>query len=227
MFTPLSKLEIDVNKNEQLDEAAELAKRCYCPALVVSPDLVATATLVRGIRQGRFKVITAIDWPKGEQYCREKFRGIPIESLQSDGFEIILTPRDNLSQIATEIKYISGFVREQFNQLFELRFVLDIDQSNRTDSIISHMLETCKQIPLPFLIRTTHNTKISPQVKIASHLETIKNTLAVQVKVSGNVDFNIYTNVKAERFAATLQQAQSIVKEMQNIGKVAPPKIGE
>lgn len=213
----LPKLEIDVCRPDQIREAADIAKRHSCPALVVSPDLVVVTGLTRSVKQAKFKVITTIDLPRGELYGKEKFHGLPGEAMGADGFEILLTPRNNASEILAEIKYLHNFIRQYFGPIVEIRFILGIGQSPRTEQHFKNMLLACRSIPMPTLVRTTVSTKLSPTqagVEVFNkQIAMMKESCAVPIKISGNVDYNIYNNVHAERFAVSIQQAQLIAKE--------------
>lgn len=223
MYLPLN-LEIDVAKNEQLQEAIDLTIRHIMPAIVVAPDLVPLATIMRGVRRGNFKIISMIDWPKGDQYGKDKFRGVPIEALNSDGFEIIISPRDPMS-IVSEIKYLTTFLREQFHPLFEIRYVLEMQQG-RSEEQISAMLGAFKQIPMPAMARTTHLNKIAAQISLEGQIIEIRKSCAVPVKLSGNIDFKVYKDLeklKPERFGVSLQQAQAIIKDALSIGRTPRP----
>ncbi len=214
----LPKLEIDVTRIEQLADAADIAKRHSCAALIVAADLVTTASMTRSAKQAKFKIITTVDLPRGELYGKEKFRGLPAEAMGVEGFEILLTARQNAHEVLQEVKYLSEFCRNYFGMIPEIRFVLDINQVGRNPIFVQNVLAACKTIPMPAVVRTTHLTKITPtqssienSTKIIAEMKSICN---VPVKISGNVDFTIYERVPADRFGVSVAQAQAISKEV-------------
>lgn len=213
MFLPLSKLEIDVSRNDPLHAIVELAQKHRVPALVVPPDLVAVANISRGVGQSQCKVIAAVDWPRGEQYKQDKFRGLPIEALHCDGFEVLLTPRDTMQAVTDEVSYLAGFIHQQFGPLFEMRFVLDLDNSRQRAATV-WVLDAFKKIQGPAYIRTTHLNKLPGQTKPAEQVEFIRKYTGTPIKFSGQVDVELYKALPVERFAATYQQAQLLIKEM-------------
>ena len=214
----LANLELDVVKSDNIQKVIEFTKKNACPAIVVSPDMVSTYIINRGIGQAKFKIIAAVDWPRGEQYGIEKMRGMTVDALSADGFEIILTAKYNYGEIKSEVKYLSKFFSDYFNKFNELRFVLDIDQNNRARQAIAYMLTACKEIPLPRLVRTIHLNKLPPTQATAKnfnkHIEYIKSLVNVPIKISGGVTYKLYSTVPADRFAASLSQAEQIAVEM-------------
>jgi len=85
------RVELDVLKRPDLDQATRFAIKHKCPAMVVAPELARATTINRALGRGTFKIFTAVDWPKGNQHLSDKFRGMPSESVDVDGFEILLT----------------------------------------------------------------------------------------------------------------------------------------
>ncbi len=248
----LNTVEIDVHKKQQIKQALDFAHANRVPAVVIDPESINDAVVYRSIIRGKFKIICMVDWPKGERYYIDKFRGLPQESLNADGYEILLTPGDKAKCIK-EIKYLSDFVKQYFTTTTEIRFVLGHTLANRDDSDIDAMLECIKQIPLPAFIRTTNQTKVSSsdgsidsQIKI---LEKIKKVINVPVKISGNMTMKIANQCKLidvqgegeerketllgkpERFACSLDQAEAILeaisdKGIQKIGEALKPDLG-
>lgn len=225
----LSKLEIDVPRIEHLKEAADLAKKHSCYALIVAPDLVTAANMTRAVKQAKFKILTTVDQPRGDLYGKEKFRGLPTEAMNAEGYEILLTPKQTAHEVLAEVRYLSEFCQQYFGIVSEIRFVLDVNQPGRGPEFVANVLNACKLIPLPALIRTTHHTKIAPgQSSIESLtklLATCRGIRPVTMKISGNIDYNIYSKVPADRFGVSLIQAQAISKEVASIGKPKPAVI--
>jgi hypothetical protein len=185
-------------------------------AIVVTPDLVTQANVQRSIRQGKFKIYVSVDLPRGELYNHEKFRGVPTEALQADGYEILLTPRQSEHEVFTEARYLTDFIRNYVTGA-ETRFIMDAGQSGRGGQYVTNVLTACKKIPMPALVRTTHLTRIPPSTStievFTKHLAEYRSICAVPIKISGNIDRSIYEKVNAHRFGVSLQQAQLLIKE--------------
>lgn len=218
----LPNVEIDVLKQAQLRAATDFAAKHDCRALVVAPELTTDATIARAMIRHAHKIIAAIDWPKGNQFMADKFRGVPSQSLNCDGFEILLTNRDRGS-IAKEIRFLNSFLRDHFPPTTEIRFVFGWFYPGRTEDQFKNMCDALKSIPNPALIRTTHLTKVSStEGSVESHNELVKMIHAQKrapVKVSGNVDIRVYSGCKlADRFACTIEQAVELHKQINDEG---------
>lgn len=216
MALSLSNVEIDVTKQDQLQDACLLAVKHHVQAIVVTPDLVPASIIMRGIKAGKFSIIALIDCPKGEQYSRDKFRGIPAEALNADGYEILLTARPTQSEIISEVKYLSDFCRTYLSTP-EIRFILNLDNPPRSRDTIKHMLLACRQIPMPSMIRNTCLTKVPPgnasKDAFDNQYKFINEHFRCKIKMSGNITPEIYKTIKSDKFTVTLQQAQNIIKE--------------
>lgn len=213
--------EIDVNKQAQIRPATQFIVKYKCPAIVVTPELVASAIIDRGILHGRHQVICAVDWPKGTQYMSEKFRGMPADSLTADGYEILLTAMDP-DAITREVKFLRSFFDMHFNQLVELRFVLGYYNQGRTQEQFDAMIGACKSIAAPAMVRTTHLTKLSSadgsaqsQQQIVDHIRKVR---PMPIKISGSVNLQSRLGCKAERYACTLDQAIQLQKDLTDGG---------
>ena len=155
----LSKMEIDVSNLKQLDEACDIASEYSCPAIVVPPTIVTPAVIKRGILRGKWKIVTLVDHPKGKQYRDQKFRGMPSDSLQADGYEVLLT-EGNKNEVHREVQWLSNFFDQYFAPITELRFTIGIGLDNRDGDFIESICEAASKIPSPSFIRNTHLTKL-------------------------------------------------------------------
>ena len=214
------KVEIDVLKRSDLDIATRFMIKHKCPTLVVAPELVQTATINRALGRGEYKIFTAVDWPKGNQFLSDKFRGMPSESVNVDGFEILLTA-GRQTAISKEIKFLADFFRDYFPPTTELRFVLGWFAPGRNQEQFEHMLEACNKVVGPALIRTTHLTKLtSVDGSTDSHkavVETISGIKRIPIKISGNIGMQTRLGCKnAVKYACTLRQAMDLSKELSN-----------
>ncbi len=214
------KIEVDATKENQVLHGTEFVRRHKCPALVVSPDLVRSATVARAMARGSHKIICAVDWPKGTQFNRDKFRGMASEAVHADGFEVLLTPGSKLN-ITREVKFLSNFFRDHFDQTIEFRLVLGWYAQNRDDEQIKHMVEAVRQIPTPTMIRTTHLTKIpAARATVEAQQEIVDEIVGIRrmpVKLSGNMNSKLRHGVGGVlRYGCTLQQATDLHKDLSN-----------
>ena len=212
----LTKLEIDITKADQIQPAMELAIKHHILGMTVPPEMVPLAIMARTVKQSNLKIITTVDAGRGLQYGQEKFRGMPVEAMSANAYEVLLTPGTQ-SQIIQEVKYLSDFFRSYFGQLIEMRFAIGMGLDGRTEEQMKHMLQACTKIAPPSLVRTCFNAKIAPN-KIKETYEQQINFInsindVLKVKVCGDVTPEIYRTVKAEKFAVTLAQLQNIVKQ--------------
>ena len=214
----IPKLEIDIMQANELAEAMEFACVYRTQAVVVHPDLAAEAAIQRTRRQARCKIITPVDWPKGEKFGVSKMHTMPLAALSQDGFEIMLSPRD-INKLKAELLELSNFVREHLLNATEIRFVLGALTYDQKD--VLKLCEALKSIPAPTLLRTDTNLRIQ-QIKAnaTSHsemIESIKHIISRPLKLSGNIStVKMLTSCKAERYAVSLKQAQAIVKEIRD-----------
>ena len=94
------------------------------PAIVVHPGLSSDAIIARLRAGGKFKIITPIDWPKGETFGVNKLRGVTRDTLETDGFEFLLTPGKSEIDTRNEAKALTEFTKRNLSDQTEVRFVL-------------------------------------------------------------------------------------------------------
>lgn len=217
MSIVFNRLELDIFQANELQESIELATKHGFPAVVVHPNLMTDAYRIRGRSRGRFNIITPVDWPKGDNFGTLKFRGLSMDSIEADGFEICLTGGKSISDTKNEANAISAFIKRHIGERVEIRFVLGT--SVRDDATINSLCQGLIGVPSPTFIRT--DTQLKLQVGKANTdihnniVATIRNIVDLPIKVSGNIN-----NVRAvtgcigvQRFAVSLSQAKAIVRE--------------
>ncbi len=216
-----SKLEIDVMQSTELLEASQIAHKYKLPAIVVHPGLASDAIVIKGKMRGLYKLITPVDWPKGDVFGTTKFRGLTTDALEADGFEFMIQASRSESDIAKEIKSLTDFVRQHLSQVAEIRFVLT---GIKTDEDLTKVGKAILQNPMPSFVR--NDISLKTQVSKAnsstheSFINTLKGKVAVPIKLSGNINSIRSTiGLNASRFAVNLAQAKAIIKEF-----VAQPK---
>jgi len=213
----INKLEIDVMQCTELREAVELAVVNKFPAIVIHPDLAQEANVYRSVRQGTFRIITAVDWPKGDRYAMDKLRDMPINALSRDGFEILISERTNPTDIKTEMLTCFEFTRTHLPEVTEIRIVLGAFTRNK--EFIVRACNELKHVPAPDMIRTDHHLRAQQSVaNIQAHndlISLIREHTGRPIKISGNINSaKVVASCGANRFAVSLKQAKSIVKEV-------------
>lgn len=214
-----NRLELDVMQSNELKESVELAFKHNFPAIVVHPGLVADAFAARGAVRGRFKIICPVDWPKGDNYGLLKFRGLIMDAIEADGFEIMLTGGKTEGDTRNEAKALTELVKRQLSEQSEVRFVLGTYMRDE-----ENLLNLCRgllHIRTPTVVRL--DTQLKLQVSKANTEEhnrlvnLIHSVIRVPIKVAGNV-----TGVRsvtgcptAARYGVNLLQARTIIKEFQ------------
>lgn len=219
LYAIARKLEIDVMQGTELREAVELAVRNKIPAIVVHPDLAREANVYRGIRQGTFRIITAVDWPKGDKYAMDKLHDLPIDALSRDGFEILVSKRTRPSEIKSELLNCIQFIRQHLAEVIEIRIVLGAFM--RDFDFVKMVCDELKHVPAPDMIRTDHHLRIQQSVaNTQTHndlITAIRQYTRRPIKVSGNINSaKVVIACKADRFAVSLKQASSIIKEVKD-----------
>jgi hypothetical protein len=214
-----NRLELDIMQANELIESIELAMKHNFPAVVVHQGLVGDAYRARGRLRGRFKIISPVDWPKGDNFGTHKFRGLLTDAIEADGFEVCLTGGKSAGDTKNEAKAITEFIKRHIGETTEVRFVLGAFL--RDEANIVSMCEGLKGIPTPTFVRI--DTQLKLQVSKANTeihnaiIKKITDIIKLPIKLSGNI-----TGVRAitgcpgaQRFAVNLAQAKTIVKEFQ------------
>lgn len=213
----LNKLEIDVLQANELHEASQLTAKYKLPAIVVHQDLASQAYIVRNQLGGRYKIITPVDWPKGTTFGMAKLRGLPTDSFENDGFEILLTGGKNVVETRNEAKELTKFIKEHLSEIHEIRFVLGT--LLRDENNIKTICEALQDVRMPSFIRNDLHLKTQvSKANSGTHngiIELISQVFRAPYKISGNIN-NIQSMTEcpsASRFAVSLTQAKAIIKE--------------
>jgi len=198
--SPVSKLEIDISQVNELKDASALAVKYNIPALVVHPNLINQAIILRGKQQGKYKIITQIDWPNGNNHCLNKFRGVPVDGMDSDGYEIAI----NNATTNIDLINMSEFIINKIDKLYEIRYVVLTNDFSSMRSLFSGVYT-------PNFIRNCIDNKIKNN-KYNDFFNSNAGTF--KIKVSGNInDVKSIIETKADRYAVNLHQAKTIINE--------------
>lgn len=216
----LTQLEIDVMQANELQEASQITAKYKLPSLIVHPDLSSEAFILRAQLQSNYKIITPIDWPKGNNYGILKMRGLSTDALEVEGFEILLTDHKSIAETKNEAKAITDFIKHHLSELHEIRFVLGTSIKNEDN--IKRICEAIKSVRAPAFIR--NDTSLKTQIVRAnsdvhnSTIDLISAIVKAPIKISGNIS-NFRTMIqckRAKRFAVNLSQAKTIIKDYQS-----------
>lgn len=212
-----NRLEIDVMQLNEVAEAVELAYKYKFPAIVVHPGLSSDAIIAKSRAGGKFKIITPIDWPKGETFGVTKMRGLLMDSLETDGFEFLLTPNKSELDTRNEARALTEFVKQHLSDSTEVRFVLGT--SFRSEANIDTMCKGLLTVRTPAMIRT--DTQLKLQVGKANaeehnrQITKIRDIIKAPIKICGNITNlkSVMSCTNAARFGVNLLQARTIIKE--------------
>jgi hypothetical protein len=210
-------------QGSELNEAMELAHVYRMNTVIVHPDLILDAQVQRVKRQAKYKILTTVDWPKGDKSGISKFRSMSIHSLSCDGFEIALGIKSQ-GETKAETLAITNFIRTQLPQVQEIRFILGCLSREQAD--IDNLCLAIKEIPAPNLLRTDINLRCAQaKANISAHsasLAAIQANINRPIKLCGNINSaKVIASCKASRYGVSLKQAQTIIKEL----KENPDKI--
>lgn len=231
-----TKLEIDVLQAAEMSDAFNLANEHKMPAVVVHPGLTAPAIVMRGQRRGQFKIITPIDWPKGDVYGLNKLRGCTQDNLASDGFEIMVSGDRTAQEIVNEVMVITDFIKRHISPAGavapqkEIRFVLGAFVRDEAEVLAAAAAMT--QIQAPAMVRIDHHLKAqsgrtNPKA-LCALMDKIRHACGVPIKLSGNIESLLTIaaclgrresavaegETGAARFAVSLTQARAIIQEL-------------
>lgn len=226
----VTKLEVDVMQANELLEASEIALKYHLPALVVHPSLMSDALVIRGGFKGRYKLITAVDWPRGDVFGIAKMHGLSIDALEADGFEVVLSSGKTVSDIKNEVKALTEFVKVRLTETAEMRFVFNIN--GKDPSIISDMAEGLIGNRTPAFVRNDISVKTQMTHtsinQFKQFTEAVASKIKVPIKLSGNINgisqaINIHW---ANRYGVNVNQARTIIRQFSQ-QPVASDIIGE
>jgi len=215
-----NRLEIDVMQLNELLEAVEIAHKYKLPAIIAHPNLSSDAIIAKSRVGGKFKIITPIDWPKGETFGMAKMRGLSTDSLETDGYEFLLTANKSEIDTRNEAKALTEFIKKHLTDQAEVRFVLGA--SSRSDENLRALCQGLLTIRTPSMIRVDIHTKT--QVNKANpeehnrHMTLIRELIKAPLKISGNIN-NLKAVVScpsAARYAVNVSQAKTIIKEFKS-----------
>jgi hypothetical protein len=217
MIMNLSTLCLIVTKTDELKSASEFMKEHRCSTLLITPEIINEAAMTRTMLQGGWKIYVMVDYPRGQRYGMDKFKGTVTEFFLSDGYDIILTCEGSTSNTIKEIRSVTSFIREMINPMADI--IMTVNRSMRGDEEFGACIDACRETRVNY-IKTEAQPKIQPS---SASLEVHKNTIEsirtrcqTPVIVCGNVNFKIYDGLMAQsvKFAMCLDQAIRLKAEI-------------
>lgn len=211
MENPILNLELDVMQRADLRQALDFTIKHSLRSVVVHQNLATTADLIRMSINGKFKIFTPIDWPKGELNGISKFRGVPHSTLSSDGFEICVNSNDTEQDLRDIADFVGSISRE-------LRFVVGVYSKSQqeVDEIVAKLVSVSPSS----MIRTDTVLKVQQSkgnIEANTNIaNTMKNAGVKSIKLSGNFTTmkNLLGCCWANAVGVSLFQANSIIGDI-------------
>jgi hypothetical protein len=179
----------------------------------------------RSAKNGQFKIVTAVDFPRGQNYALDKFKSMEPVALSVDGMDILLTPGRTQIETSNEMKAMSDFVKGAVNPLVGIRYVVGCYSGKWKD--VERIVELTKQNPSE-IIRMDQNLR-PPNVNTKKHIDMmnlLKNITPKVLKVSGNVGLSTIEEVlKIDNrtiFDVDIRQAIEIVNQIKDRDRNQP-----
>lgn len=212
-FQITSKIEINLlNTKTSSQHASQFAIKQKIPAIVASPEYIAPLAAHRAVMNGGYKLICALDFPKGSNFAMDKlFRANP-DFIAADGFDILLSSGRSEVELRNEMKSIYEYLKNN-RPLCDIRWCLNM---HRSTSEVEGILKNMKKFP-PSFVRVDPHLDI-PNVdidKLKKHVDFIKEHVPFPIKLSGNIALETLEafkdNPAVKRFDVSMQQADQII----------------
>jgi len=194
---------------------SEFAIKHRIPTIVTAPEYLAPLMSHRLARGGQYKLIAAIDYPKGKNFAMDKLKRTHSDFVAADGFEILLSNNRTEIELRNEMRTLHSFLKMQ-NRMAEIRWCLGM--GSRKQENTERILKGLLKFP-PSYIRTDHHLEL-PKIVAKDHLshaELIRKYVPYPTKISGNVDYKTLKELKdnklIRRFDVSLDQLKSILYE--------------
>jgi hypothetical protein len=185
------------------------------PVIVTAPEYIAHLIAYRAARRGQYKIICALDFPKGNNFAMDKIYRTHPDLAAADGYDILLTNRKSGVESKNEMKALYEFFKLN-NSFADIRWC--IGGLTRSNDDIVNILDGMDKYP-PSLVRMD-NHLVTPKATDERHSELIslvKDSVPFPLKLSGNVSLKtIETFDNVKRFDVSIEQAMAIVKEIES-----------
>ncbi len=193
------------------------------PVIVASPDYIAQLSAQRGVRRGKYRIICALDFPRGESFSMDKVWRANPDLVEADGFDVLVSTNRTEVEIGNEMKAIYGFLKMN-KPTAEVRWCLRMhsapDESLKAIGYIKNYSPTFVRIDPRLEFQNITEEDYKKRIKIISDLTPFS------IKVSGNVNLKLIEELSKERgvkrFDVSLEQAEAIVKALPNTAFAHP-----
>jgi hypothetical protein len=218
MFNLTNSMEINVlTPNVDMGAVSNFAVKNRCPAVVAMPELIPMMMVDRAAKHGQYKLIAAIDFPAGRNYCLDKFKSIEVGSLGADGMDIIMTKGRTHVESKNEAKTLIEFLKGHLGPLLDIRFVFGCYSTEW--KTIENFLDAAADHP-PNMIRIDQHLSV-PNMKFKTHknmIGALRKRTPKRLKVSGDIDLGMIEALrKIDKnlvFDVSLHQATHILNQV-------------
>lgn len=197
-FQVTGKIELNLfNPRINSKTVADLVIKNRVPVIVTDPMYVAALRSHRAIRNGQFKIIAAIDFPKGVNFALDKLKRTHPDFAMADGFEVMLSTNRSEIELRNEMKTIYEFLKMQ-NGLADIRWCLGAYTRDQVQ--VEKLLKGMGKFP-PSLVRVDQHTDL-PSVDSKRHLEVaklIRSHVPYPIKLSANVDLALIKTTMSDK----------------------------
>lgn len=217
-----SKLEINMfDSLVDPNHLVKFASQNKIPVVIIkNPQLIPHIHFLRSSTTGHyFKVVLAIDFDaRGSNYVISKFANLDPSWIQADGFEIVLTPKENAVEVMNEVKALTSYLK-RMSPSAEIRYC--INMFTFSSKVVENMILAINQQndPRPSFIRIDQSLEASKRdiMEYAPKcLQIIRKACTFPVKASTNVTLDSIRklNGQIERFDVSLKNAEVIVSQI-------------
>ena len=202
----------------QVDARAvsDFAIKNRCPAIVIAPEFAPMMLTDRSAKNGQYKLVAAIDFPDGKNFCYDKFNTVDMMSLEVEGMDILMTRGRTEIESRNEAKALQEFLRGTVNPLLDIRYVIGC-YCNPWENV-EKFLSAAVAHP-PDAIRIDQHLEL-PRIGLKHHIQTIaklRKHTPKTLKISGNLNLEIIEKLmdvdKNLRFDVTISQAIAIINQ--------------
>ena len=212
-----TKLELNILKPyADVNVLSRFAIKHRCHAIVAMPEFIPVLLADRAAKNGQYKIIAAVDFPDGKNFCYDKFKTFDAMTLEVDGMDIVLTKNKTEVDVKNEAKALIEFLHNTINPLMDIRFVIGYYCNVWKD--VDIFLKAIHVHP-PNAIRIDQHVEL-PKLGYQAHKLAIKKLRKYTpklLKISGNLNLQIIRRLleldKNLRFDVTMQQATRIVND--------------
>jgi len=208
-------IELIAPTEEELKAADKIASSIGSRVIYVTPNLVQVAGVARSLSNGKYAIYVMVDYPKGSKYGMDKFKGTSTDFFLADGYDIILTPDRGAEGLKKEIVSIHSFIKKMVSQHVDVCFTINV--STRDEEELEKCASTFYNNP-PTKIKTEASATVQPtKANLDVHKKTIeimRNYCTTPIVISGNINYNIYKELKSScKIAVSPKQYEQMKKQ--------------